>query len=209
LLLLIIPPRKFGGGRRYAAAGGVLAAVALAVSIGWTLYTYRDFVNPDSSPHAQAIYLLHHPLSTAADYVGQLCSLSFLSSIIGKLGWYDTRLWRPMVAAYLLVLIWSARMGGWPTVRLDRRQKWIIALCAVGVWLAVFTLVDLAFTRVGARGITSLQGRYMIPLTPLVFLMLYPAPAIRRRERGPLIVAFSACFCVYVTAVIVSRFYLG
>ncbi|MGA2231264.1 MAG: DUF2142 domain-containing protein [Tepidisphaeraceae bacterium] len=208
LLLLIIPPAKFGGLRRYFLACGSLAAVALLVSIAWTLYTYRDFVNPDSSPHAQAMFLLHHPLSTAADYVGQLCSLSFLSSIIGKLGWYDTRLARPMVALYLLVLIYTTRIGGWPTVRLNPRQKWIIAAAAVCIWLAVFTLVDLAFTRVGNPGVTSLQGRYMIPLTPLVFLLLYPAPSIRRRERGPLFAAFSGCFCLYVVGVLVWRFYV-
>jgi uncharacterized membrane protein len=208
LLFLVIPAKKFGGRLRYWAAFGVFIAICLGTNIAWTLYTYKDFVNPGVSPHDQAIYLLHHPLSTAGDYLGQLFSIAFLASIIGKLGWYDTRLWRPLIAAYVAMLVWTTRMGGWP-VRLLPRQRWIIGLCAFCVWLAVFGLMDLAFTQVGTGTITSLQGRYLIPLTPLIFILLYPAPRERRREQGPFIVGFSACFCVYVAITLVRRFYIA
>jgi uncharacterized membrane protein len=209
LLLLIVPARKFGGRRRKWLALAFFVAVTLSISVGWTLSTYHNFVLPGSSPIQQFASRLSHPLDAMRSYIGQLFSIPFLCSIIGKLGWYDTRLWRPSVIAYVVMLVLSTQIGGWPTVRLERWQKGIIALSAIVVWLAVFTLVDLAFTAVGAIGVTSLQGRYLIPATPLIALLFYPAPAARRREWGLPIVAFSACFCVFIAVVLVRRFYIS
>ena len=210
MLFLLIPAAKFGGRARYWLAFFLFLGVSLSINVAWTLYTYQHFVNSDSSPRAQAIYLLHHPLGAVRDYVGQLFSIPFLCSIIGKLGWYDTRLFRPFIVIYAAILVWTARSAGDPEFRLNGRQRWIIACSAVCIWLAVFGLVDLAFTRVGARGITSLQGRYMVPLTPLVLLLFYPMSSIiRRREHGPLIAGFSASFCVYIVIALVLRFYVA
>jgi uncharacterized membrane protein len=209
LLTLTIPAKKFGGRSRYWLFFALVLGVGFAVNIAWTLSTYTDFVNPGRSPSAQAVYILHHPIHVLGEYVGQLFSLAFLSSIIGKLGWYDTRLARPLVACYAAVLVWSAWMAGVPAVRLSGRQKSIIALAAVAMWLAVFLIMDLAFTNVGATGVTSLQGRYLIPLTPLVFLLLCPKIALRCRERGAILAGFSVCFNIYIAIVLWMRFYVG
>jgi uncharacterized membrane protein len=219
LLTLMIPAGKYGGRRRYWLAFTLLLAVSAAVTVGWALYTYRNFVNPDSSPLEQLVFRLHHPLATARYYIGQLFSIAFLCSIVGKLGWYDTPLWRPMVAAYVVMLVWATRKAqvqGQPEDRpeapLSGRQRAIIALAAAATWLAVFALVDLAFTRVGGVGISSLQGRYLIPVTPLVFLLLYPADRSGRQPRrqpAPLIAGFSACFCIYTALVLIRRFYIS
>ena len=217
LLFLLIPARKFGGRRRYWVAFGFFIAMSLATNVAWTLYTYKDFVNAGNSPHLQAVFILHHPFSTARDYVGQLFSIAFLSSIVGKLGWYDTRLPRPLVACYVAMLVWTARFTGGlksdaPRPLLTNSQRGIIAFTIFASWLAVFGLMDLAFTRIGARGVTSLQGRYLIPLTPLLFLLLYPSKPTttgKFRRNGFIAVGFSACFCVYILAILIQRFYIS
>ena len=209
LLTLMIPARKFGGRGKYWLFFALVLSVGVAVNIAWTLCTYRDFVNPGRSPSAQAVYVLHHPLNMLGDYVGQLFSIAFLCSIVGKLGWYDTRLLRPLVVCYAAVLIWTAWMAGASAAQLNGRQKSIIAVAAVGMWLALFLIMDLAFTKVGNSAITSLQGRYLIPLTPLVLLLFCPSAALRRRERGAILAAFSACFNVYIAIVLCLRFYVA
>jgi len=209
LLLLMIPAEKFGGRRRFWITLGIFALVTASISVCWTLSTYQNFLNAGSSPMRQIVSRLTHPSEILRSYVGQLFSINFLCSIIGKLGWYDTRLWRPSIVVYVVALVLSTQMHGWPSVRLQRWQKTIVALSAVGVWLTVFALVDLAFTQVGAEGVTSLQGRYLIPATPLVCLLLYPTPRLRRREWGPLIVGFSACFCVFIALTLLRRFYIS
>jgi uncharacterized membrane protein len=207
LLALTIPARKFGGRKNYWLFFALALCVGLCVSVAWTLSTYADFVKTTGSPSQQMAFILHHPLDTAREYVGQLFSIAFLCSIIGKLGWYDTRLSRFMVAIYAAVLVWTAWMAGKPAVDLTRRQKSIIALVAIGIWLAVFALVDLAFTQVGAHGVTSLQGRYLIPLTPLVLLLLVPKSAARVRPRALALAGFSVCFNIYIVLVLCWRFY--
>lgn len=209
LLFLTIPAAKFGTRRRFLLAFIVFLAVSLAISISWTICTYQNFLISGASPHDQAIYILHHLFRTLRDYIGQLFSIPLLASIIGKLGWYDTQLWRPLVVCYAIVLIWSTRLSNLPHVHVTGRQKWIIAATAVAIWLAVFGLMNLAFTRVGARGVTSIQGRYLIPITPLIFLLLYPATAPRRREAALWVGCFSVCFCIYVAITLVRRFYIA
>jgi uncharacterized membrane protein len=213
LLFLVIPKSKFRNSRQYWMAFGVFVAVALAVSVAWAVSTYQNFLIPGASPHEQAIYILHHPLRTLRDYVGQLFSIPLLASVIGKLGWYDTQLWRPLVVCYAAVLVWTTRIGNGSdlrlNVRLASRQRLIIALTAITVWLALFGLMQLAFTRVGARGVTSIQGRYLIPITPLVFLPIYPANPPGKGKPGLWIGGFSVGFCVYVAVALVRRFYIA
>jgi len=212
LLLLLIPPAKFGGRGRYVLVFVGFVAAVFAINFGWTEYTYRDFLHSDASPMTQLVMRLHHPVGVLRAYVGQLFSIAFLCSIVGKLGWYDTRLARPMVAVYVAMLAWTTRMGRRgedSPVMLGAGQKLIIGIAAIGIWLAVFLVADLAFTHAGNEGISSLQGRYLIPLTPLVFLLICPSPRSRVRDRGLVMGGFSAGFSVYVAVLLCLRYYVS
>jgi uncharacterized membrane protein len=210
ILFLLIPSGKFGGRRRYWLVFSLFVLACLATTVGWSLCTYgvQSYTAPDVSPRLQAIDMLHHPIDTLHRDVGMLLSIPYLASIIGTLGWADVRLWWPCAMAYWLMLFATACVGGWPNVRLEARQRLLLATAAAGCWLLVFTLVYLTFTPVGARSINGLQGRYLIPATPPLLLMFYPSPRERRFNVGPYVAAFSAVFSLYALAVLVRRFYI-
>jgi uncharacterized membrane protein len=210
ILFFLAPMRRFSSPRRYWLSFAAFISLCIAAVIGWSLCTY----GPDTysvqgvSPRQQLFYTLHHLIQTVHMEIGMLLAVSFISSIIGQLGWHEIKLWLPLTTLYLCVLFWTTQIGGWPDRRLTMRQRTILALAAIGCWLAVFTLIYLTYTPVGARSINGLQGRYMIPITAPYFLLFYGVPKPRRGNPGRFIAAFSAAFSSYALLVLVRRFYI-
>jgi uncharacterized membrane protein len=151
--------------------------------------------------------MLHHPLEMAHIEVGMLLALPFLCSIIGQLGWHDIKLWWPCAITYWLVVCWSTQIISGLPHRVSFRQRLVLAMAACGCWIAVFSLIYLTFTTVGAGSINGLQGRYMIPAT-LPFFLIFCSSGKKHEWAGRFIPAFSLMFTLYAVVVLVRRFYI-
>jgi uncharacterized membrane protein len=186
--------------------------ICVATSVGWSLCTFGpesiSMPVPDVSPHRQFIYMLHHPFLILYMESRMLLAVPFISSIIGQLGLHEIRLWFPLTVLYFCVLYYTTRIGGWPDRQMTLRQRKILAAAVLGCWVAVFSLVYLMFTPVGARSINGLQGRYMIPVAAPFFLMFYRAPRPRHGNPGAFITAFAGGFAVYALLVLLRAFYI-
>lgn len=156
-------------------------ALVLFVVLGWLAFSLSVGVplRPESDPAAQAAYLTAKPwqilpiaLATLENQSGYL-----LTGAIGLLGWVDIRLpacviWLALACPVMGLACDSGAEG-------YRRVSFSL-MAVLGVFFAcagaIFLSLYLIWTPVGAQIVEGVQGRYFLPLLPMVLLCL---PALR------------------------------
>jgi len=199
LLFLWIPRRKFSSAAAYFwSLGAILAAHAVAV---WLLLHGEHF-NSRPETQFQSQWILHHPL----EYLELLAKTFrvqawlYTRQCIGIFGHLDTPLPRPLTLFYLAFLsfvVWRDR-GAVRTLRGWERASLLgIALLEI---LAILSSIFITWTKPGASIVLGVQGRYFIPVLPLLLLPLYrPNRTGSEMERDWL-----PYFCLYGTATILT-----
>ena len=184
LLTLLLPRGKFGSaaGRIWYKALAVilclLTVMTMVMSVGSGAVALQDSRGGAVDSAGQIAYLLHHPLT----YL-----MTFLRTILGGFEFYFLNSGRlylgyegsvPGVIGFLsLMLVAVAAVTDNDPV-LNQRLNWklrlamlIIALMAVGM---TFTTMYVAYTPAGAGSIAGVQGRYLLPVLPLVCMLCSP-----------------------------------
>ncbi|HUD94025.1 DUF2142 domain-containing protein [Sphingobium sp.] len=101
----------------------------------------------------------------------------YMLQIVGRIGWNAILL--PLLAYPLAMLMLAAGVASGSGARFGLVQRlWWLAIAA-GVALLIETAMYLTGTPLGANYIQGTQGRYFLPLLPLVLLALSPDRAIR------------------------------
>lgn len=147
---------------------------AVGASVGeWRMIEGDNLPPEQFSLVWKAKFLLEHPghfpaiLITSLDFYPQLWR-----QLIGVLGWLDTPL-RDVV--YPLLTLPLALVCLQP-LELQRSARWrlgiIAALIAVGYFLAVCLIFYLSWSPVTAERIQGLQGRYFIPMLPMLAIVI-------------------------------------
>lgn len=99
----------------------------------------------------------------------------YLTSFVGLFGWNDTGLPGFMVFLYLLLLFVALLVDRNGSIRIRWSQKLIL----FAIFLVCLTIIEtglyLYSNLVGAKYIIGVQGRYFIPMAPLLLLMFYTA----------------------------------
>jgi uncharacterized membrane protein len=184
LLTLLIPGIRFGRRRRRTAILAVVLAGSLLPALLWYGYIAGLKVPPKETwqnPEGQLLFLRSDPLAflsavwvAITDY-----SVVWVQGFVGILGWLDTRLPDPVYFVYPVVLLAAALYarpvpGG---LRLGDRG---LLLAVAGIsWLAAMFVCYVYWTHVGSVAVAGFQGRYLIPVAPLVLIALG-----RQRGRG-------------------------
>ena len=241
MLLLPLPPARAWPSQRGALLRrlGVLALVAIP-TLAWLWLTQRDVATPlarSSATYTPGPLWPGDPtrIFDAANAAAQLTVLradwtrlvtlpwqalahdpSLLPAAIGILGWLTVRLpdrlylaWQAALAAALLAgLVEPARerrAGQWPET--------VLLLAATAIALLLICLSEyLSWTLIGLDRIEGVQGRYLLPLIPVVALAL---PQVGARRGAALYRALSLvplAVALYETAilpvVVVNAWYL-
>lgn len=96
-----------------------------------------------------------------------------ISSFIGNLGWLDTPLPDYYILLAISMILLTALSDGNKDVILSIKSKIILLIGFISVAFCLSTLLYLSWTPIGDSLISSLQGRYFIPVAPLVFSLFY------------------------------------
>jgi uncharacterized membrane protein len=178
--------------RRHCKVGAAAALVAVAVlpALAWTALTTSLFVsllpNHLDNPHLQLHYVLEQPVTVMLTFISCLKKdfQGIWLSFIGVLGWLDTFLPQPVYKFYPLLLALTA-VTGISSQEQGRRSTWGAAGFAASLFLASSGLLLLAsyltWTPVQAPYVDGIQGRYFLPLVPLVLLWLPPICALKEK----------------------------
>lgn len=193
-LCLLIPVRKFGGWSRWAwSAAAVLGAfiVAMALVNSRTLVIYTDdsvgytgYVDWAQAPGYTFGQLVRSPL-----LVFKLCYNTLMwqgeqlytGMIGGALGNMDSVLNTPygvILGLTAILLILALRKPG-ETIHMNMRGRaWIWLLGCLCLGALMFSML-LAWTPVDSNVIRGMQGRYMLPLLPVLLLTLKNDKVVR------------------------------
>lgn len=174
IALALLAPLFFGLRNVDWKAKAAIASVALIAILVW-LRILADLVPPvpdNLSATRQLRLLIEHPLMLPTLILNSFAESGtwLAKTFIGGLGWHDTYLpdWYYCVAAIVLVLAWVA-----PGNRGALLVPAGLALGTVGaLFVITCTALYLSWTPVGKPTINGMQGRYMLPVLPLLAWMI-------------------------------------
>jgi uncharacterized membrane protein len=201
LAYFLIPAAKLGGRRRYGGVFALLAGCELLTAGAWALVVRNVYspVLPGIDPRAQLAYDCAHPM----DLLRAVLRTSTVEApgtgweYVGFLGILDTPLpgWLVLAEAGLLLAVscTAFRPGD-----ITARQALVALGTAALTYLSILFVIHLTWDPVGPTRAIGVQGRYFIPLGPLVALGISPVGGIvpslttRLRYLTPSLVALSA-----------------
>ncbi|MDJ0869356.1 MAG: DUF2142 domain-containing protein [Myxococcota bacterium] len=195
---LVIPVDRFGTRRRQLAALTALAACAVLPSSLWWLHTQGSSLGVPTEgvdPRAQVLHVLSDPLGFLGLLAATLQALAtvYLRTFVGVLGRLDVVLPLWALVAYGGGLLASAALDGPdPEGLTPVHRAFLLALFAGSIGL-LFGVVYALWNPAGAYAIEGVQGRYFIPLAPLLLVAIPGRPvALTERTRALACSALSA-----------------
>ncbi|MEX0268417.1 DUF2142 domain-containing protein [Leptolyngbyaceae cyanobacterium UHCC 1019] len=215
LLFFTIPIKKIGNRKTYFAVFTLLAAWCAALSLG-VVYAIKDLkdvsYSPEmTSPTSQLAFLADNPgMFFVAFFNGwKVDGLSIIHQLIGQLGWLDTKLPGVLIDSYLGILVIIALFGGNKKIRLFRIQRFVIFLTAALNIILISFVLYLHWAPLGASVIRGWQGRYLIPFSPLLFLLFYNRKFSVEDEKLELLVTCYVPFAATLTLIVLFyRYYI-
>lgn len=212
-LYLLIPTEKIGSKKRYFSLFLLLLVVNVMVVLGWTFCTsgLTIFQREGISVTGQLDFIRSHPfyyLVVLAKTVVKGGN-SMFNSFIGVLGWTDTKL--PLWHTWLCggVLFITAFTEKTKDISIKMGAKVLLLAIASGITILFFTLMYLCFSPVGLDLIKGIQGRYFIPLSPILFLMLYNKSIhLRFKHIDFFLVVYALISLSNTVYVLIERYYL-
>jgi uncharacterized membrane protein len=165
--------------RRWRVAAGA-AGAALAGGLVAALFAAGSFaaMRPGVDPAAQVQVMQREPGAVMGIVAHDLAdhSSDYLDELVGRLGWLD--IWLPRAAYYsaLALLLVVAVTAGVSASMSER-------VIAIAIWIASVVAIELSdfitWTLPGSQSIEGVQGRYFLPLLPLLYV------AVSRPARAP------------------------
>ena len=147
----------------------------LLVSVGWNFVVENLYmpIIPQVSIKSQLFFILSNPLSFPYILINSLLhyGLSYQFLFVGNF-WLDVPLPIWWLGIYLLGLIPVSLMDK-SNIKIYSIQKIVSFITLILIFVAVCLFIYLSWTPVGQDTIEGIQGRYFIPIGPLLFLLLF------------------------------------
>ncbi len=222
-LLLLIPAGNFGGTGKYMIKLATLTAICALLFVLWVRASSnldtRNALSNNVSARAQFQLLEQHPAHFAPLLLETFRrrGWSFLQSYVGVIGWLDMYLPAAVVVGYVLLLLlacWSCEDH--PPLPSPLRCTVIILPAMIISFLVIALLDYLYWSPVGFPYIDGIHGRYLIPLTPAILILVCSAtrrlPSRLRVHAPPgaldtAAAVISLGVCLYFLAVVWNRYY--
>lgn len=182
LLVLLIPVKKSATrigcilGRLSVCAGGLLSlAVVRLVTMTEYLSRQENTLSYIETSGYTLSELLSQPLTIIQMYYDSFRKYGdfyFETMMGGQLGWLDIQISDVLIFALAIILVLAVLAKEKEPFYLEKKDKWIMALISAGVIGALMMVFLLTWTPYGSKVIEGTQGRYFLPVLPLVVLLL-------------------------------------
>jgi uncharacterized membrane protein len=220
-LLFMIPPSRFGSWKTY-----ILIMLLLALCYFLPGYTWGKYIAslhlPGGRPF-QNDFLYNGDLNQQFLFRDPLhfVSLLFLNVLaqgkewiigaFGRFGYSYVHMTESVIFIHVLALIFLSVFDTSKQYFLSARQKIFIGLLAFGNIFGIIASFLLGISPVGSSFVFGLQGRYFIPILPLVFLLCYNSKissAFWDKWKNALVPLYSILILAYTVFFIRDYFYL-
>lgn len=176
LLLFIIPKEKFKNEKKVKNII-IIGAIAVVLNLIWLMIAgiyLSHFREGDSA--VQVISVLTHPIKYLQNclYTLNLNGQDYIYSMFGgELGWGELVQLNSIIPYCLaLIFVWITITDQTIKDKFKLYQKVWIALTTIAVIGLIFTSLYVQWTTIGSDSILGIQGRYFIPILPLIALLI-------------------------------------
>jgi len=174
-LCLIIPKEKYPKHIRKVFANSLLLVIPLVVNIIWLgiASVYRiDQINSGVSTPLQINNVLFNP-ATFFLVMAQTTVYFFnfyIQSLFGaSLGWFDIPVYTWISMIYMLIISFLAVTDN--SILIKKRDKLVMLVVSLVIIALVYVSLYVSWTRVGESIVGGVQGRYFLPVIPIILLL--------------------------------------
>lgn len=175
LLIFLIPALKFENRKKMLLITGFLFLAVAVVTGIWMFLTNHLYapIVPQVSVSGQIAYILGDPFRFPYVLINTLIShgASYQYLFIGNF-WLSIPLPTWWIGFYLATIIPVALLDT-NKINITRNQKLVSAITFILAFVTTCAVIYITWTPVGQNVIDGIQGRYFIPILPLLFLLLY------------------------------------
>ena len=174
--MFIIPKEKFKNEKKIKNII-IIGLIAVILNFIWLMIAgmyLSHFREGDSS--LQVISILMHPIKYLQNclYTLNLNGQKYIYSMFGgELGWGEfTQLYAIVPYTIALIFVWITITDQTIKDKFKLYQKVWIALTFIAIIGLIFTSLYVQWTTLGSDSILGIQGRYFIPILPLIALLI-------------------------------------
>ena len=176
LLFLLIPPSQFIERRLYVFLLIITLVLFLLEVAGWNLVAstnLNSLLLEEANPKGQLIYILGYPLTFLLTVVKDFAANGslYLQGWINGYGYYY---WTPpqIVSWIYLLSLATIIFADSTSEQVGKKYRVVFLLVFAAGYIATIVSLYLSFTPVGSDQIFGVQGRYLIPLSlPLILVL--------------------------------------
>lgn len=194
LLVLLLPRKKFDSNaarvwyKTLAVALCILMVLTMVLSVSGGAVTLTDSRGDAADSAGQISYLMHHPVTYLVTFLRTIWTGFegyFLTGTRTDLGYSGAALSTTVALLSLMLIIFAVVTDHDPSLpgRMNWKQRTamlVVAMLTIGM---TFTTMYVAYTAVGADYISGVQGRYLIPVLPLLVMLCSPEGIHNRMNR--------------------------
>lgn len=155
----------------------LIGGIAVVLNLLWLMFTSRYLANfREGDSRYQVMSVLTNPVKYVAQlvYTINLNGVDYLTGMLGEgLGWGELIRLKSLVPLTLAVLIIIEIVtDNSMRNKFKNYQKAIILLTFLIICALIFTSLYVQWTTIGSTSILGVQGRYFIPILPLIILSI-------------------------------------
>jgi uncharacterized membrane protein len=176
LLLFTLSGKMIGTRKKRIYLHVILPAAAILCNLVWLSISssYLIEFNPGVNTAGQLNYVLHHPfhfIGILENTLTNNAANTFNQMIGANLGWLNVNVAQIVTLVFTILLFyeWFHPQKG---LKLSGRTNFILILIFALTFLAVYASLYLQWTPVGEDTIIGVQGRYFLPVLPLLIYAL-------------------------------------
>jgi len=182
LPFLLTRPSQFTEKKTYILLLAATLLLFVVEVVGWNIIAAarsNALLANEANPTGQLLYVLGYPLTFLITVTKDLVAngWAYLEGWINGYGYYY---WTPPAVVSLLFLLGlgSVLFSDSAPERMNGKFRAVFLVLFVAGYLATVFSIYLSFAPVGEDYILGVQGRYFIPLAPLLFLALVRSPRV-------------------------------
>ncbi|HLM60491.1 MAG TPA: DUF2142 domain-containing protein, partial [Pyrinomonadaceae bacterium] len=217
LLFLLIPRRKVGSTSKYAATFLALLFVCIAAEFAWA-YALKPIYLPyridmPINPEMQASFIINQPLTFAKMVLYNYFNYRgyYIRTFFGQLTWLDLYVPAYLIVFYCILTIITAALDKNLEISVSKFNKLIFSVIIIGTAALISALLYMTWSQIHGDTIEGIQGRYFIPIAPLIFLLCYNKKFQWKSFNRyiPLIVFTAVVFSMIITLnTVFNRYYI-
>ena len=192
LLYFLIPRERVGSTKKFFLLGASLLLLNLFLLGAWSwlsvefsgakLYTNYYIGFTETNAELQKIFLAEHPTAFFFAIINSLVNFSgwYWENFIGSWGFlWNVTLPPLFYPLYSMTLIFFALTNG---LKLKLGERGVLIFAAAVSTIAFFLFDYIIWTAVGADYVSGVQGRYFIPIAPMILFALSVLPPMRHKN---------------------------